>query len=93
MNAKSIQIGLRYIKIVWWELALQKTDSPVDMQEVLQMQKECKHRICKIYKENYEKWFSSDSDDAQYSPNVLKHYVFPHTAKKSDDTANRQPAF
>ncbi|MGI6478842.1 MAG: response regulator [Salinivirgaceae bacterium] len=73
-----------YKKIVWWELALQKTDSPVDMQEVLQMQKESANtEFAKYIKKNYEKWFSSDSDDRPIlSPNVLKHYVFPHIGKE-----------
>ncbi len=73
-----------YRKLLWWELALQNNYSPADMQEVLLMQKNTANtEFAKYIKKNYEKWFAAAGDDRPVlSPNVLKHYVFPHIGKE-----------
>ena len=69
-----------YKKLLMWELTLQDSDSPADMQNILQMQKETANtEFAKFIKRNYEKWFDpSTTDRPIMSPNVFKQYVFPH---------------
>ncbi|MDD2564103.1 MAG: PglZ domain-containing protein [Salinivirgaceae bacterium] len=69
-----------YKKLIWWELALQDSGSPEDMQEILLMQKTTANtEFAKFIKKNYESWFAPKFDERPImSPSVLKHHVFPH---------------
>lgn len=69
-----------YKHILRWEMALENSDSPADMREVLQMQKNTANtEFAKFIKKNYETWFSPNCQQRPVmSPSVLKHYLFPH---------------
>src|SRR5215216_1277481 len=71
-----------YKKLVYWELEMQKSDSP-EMQEVLQSQKsEANTEFFKFISRNYAKWMSPRSTDAPVmSHSLLQFKVLPHVEK------------
>src|SRR3977135_3487631 len=61
-----------YKKLVYWELEMEKSDSP-EMQEVFQTQKsEAKTEFFKFVSRNYAKWVSPKSSDGP----VMSHTLF-----------------
>lgn len=71
-----------YKKLVYWELEMQKSDSP-EMQEVLQSQKsEANTEFFKFVSRNYAKWMNPRSTDAPVmSHSLLQFKVMPHVEK------------
>jgi CheY-like chemotaxis protein len=71
-----------YKKLVYWELEIQKSDSP-EMQEVFFTQKqEANTEFFKFISRNYTHWISNKSSDAPImSHNLLKFKVLPHLEK------------
>ncbi len=73
-----------YKKLVYWELEMQKSDSP-EMQEVFNTQKhEANNEFFKFISKNYASWVSPKSEDAPImSHNLLKFKVLPHLQKNT----------
>ncbi len=71
-----------YKKLVYWELEMQKSDSP-EMQEVLQSQKsEANTEFFKFISRNYAKWMNPRSTDAPVmSHSLIQFKVLPHVEK------------
>jgi CheY-like chemotaxis protein len=71
-----------YKKLVYWELEMEKSDSP-EMQEVFQTQKsEANTEFFKFVSKNYAKWVNPKSDDGPVmSHNLIKFKVLPHIEK------------
>jgi CheY-like chemotaxis protein len=71
-----------YKKLVYWELEMEKSDSP-EMQEVFQAQKsEANTEFFKFISRNYTRWINPKSDDAPVmSHNLIKYKVLPHVEK------------
>lgn len=71
-----------YRKLVYWELEMEKTDSP-EMREVLQSQKqEANTEFFKFISRNYTKWLNPRSEDAPImSHTLMKNKVLPHVEK------------
>jgi CheY-like chemotaxis protein len=71
-----------YKKLVYWELEMQKSDSP-EMQEVLQSQKnEANTEFFKFISKNYAKWVNPKSAEAPVMSNTLFQFkVLPHVEK------------
>ena len=71
-----------YKKLVYWELEMQKSDSP-EMQEVFQTQKhEANTEFFKFISRNYASWVKPKSADSPImSHNLLQRKVFPHLEK------------
>src|SRR6478609_636974 len=71
-----------YKKLVYWELEMQKSDSP-EMQEVLQQQKsEANTEFFKFVSKNYASWVNAKSKDGPVmSHTLLKFKVLPHVEK------------
>src|ERR1700733_10755937 len=71
-----------YRKLVYWELEMEKSDSP-EMQEVFQSQKsEANTEFFKFISRNYASWVNPKSTDGPImSHNLLKYKVFPHLEK------------
>src|SRR6195256_3243190 len=71
-----------YKKLVYWELEMQKSDSP-EMQEVLQSQKsEANTEFFKFISRNYAKWMNEKSVDGPVMSHTLfKFKVLPHVEK------------
>src|SRR5436190_37155 len=71
-----------YKKLVYWELEMQKSDSP-EMQEVLQSQKnEANTEFFKFISRNYAKWVNPKSAEAPVMSNTLFQFkVLPHVQK------------
>ncbi|ULQ52560.1 bifunctional response regulator/alkaline phosphatase family protein [Flavihumibacter fluvii] len=71
-----------YKKLVYWELEMEKSDSP-EMQEVLQSQKqEANTEFCKFVSRNYLSWVNPKSSNAPIMSNTLfKFKVLPHIEK------------
>jgi CheY-like chemotaxis protein len=71
-----------YKKLVYWELEMEKSDSP-EMQEVLQTQKaEANTDFFKFISKNYATWVNPKSKDAPVMSNTLmKFKVLPHLEK------------
>src|SRR6478672_12285027 len=71
-----------YKKLVYWELEMQKSDSP-EMQEVLQSQKsEANTEFFKFVSRNYSSWVNPKSKDGPVmSHSLLKFKVLPHLEK------------
>ncbi|MCK5029184.1 MAG: PglZ domain-containing protein [Bacteroidales bacterium] len=66
-----------YKKLVYWELELEQNEE-AGMQEVFQMQKsDANKSFGRFIKNNYEQWFSNDSNKPMMSPNLIKERVFP----------------
>ncbi len=71
-----------YKKLVYWELEMEKSDSP-EMQEVLQSQKsEANTEFFKFVSKNYAKWVNPKSDDGPIMSHTLFQFkVLPHVEK------------
>src|SRR5260221_2422819 len=71
-----------YKKLVYWELEMQKSDSP-EMQEILQNQKsEANTEFFKFISRNYASWVSAKSVDGPVmSHTMFKFKVLPHLEK------------
>src|ERR1700755_3098169 len=71
-----------YKKLVYWELEMEKSDSP-EMQEVLQSQKsEANTEFFKFISRNYSSWVGPKSTAAPVmSHNLVKKTVLPHVEK------------
>jgi len=71
-----------YRKLVYWELEMEKSDSP-EMREVLHSQKqEANNEFFKFVSKNYPRWINPKSTDAPVmSHSLLQHKVFPHMEK------------
>lgn len=71
-----------YKKLVYWELEMEKSDSP-EMREVLQTQKsEANTEFFKFISRNYAKWLSPKSSEAPVmSHNLFQFKVLPHVEK------------
>jgi CheY-like chemotaxis protein len=71
-----------YKKLVYWELEMQKSDSP-EMQEVLQQQKgEANTEFFKFVSRNYASWISPKSGEGPVmSHNLFQFKVLPHVEK------------
>ncbi len=66
-----------YKKLVYWEMEIQKADSP-EMKEVLQSQKqEANTEFFKFISKNYADWMAGDEDAPIMSHNLLKEKVIP----------------
>jgi CheY-like chemotaxis protein len=69
-----------YKKLVYWEMEMEKSDSP-EMQEVFQTQKnEANTEFFKFISKNYTKWLKG-SDAPIMSPTLMKNKVFPQLEK------------
>src|SRR5258708_36154424 len=68
-----------YKKLVYWELEMQKSDSP-EMQEVLQQQKqEANTEFFKFISKNYARWMNPRTEDAPIlSHSLFQFKVLPH---------------
>src|SRR5690349_10422559 len=71
-----------YKRLVYWELEMEKSDSP-EMQEIFQSQKsEANTEFFKFISKNYARWINPKSDDAPVmSHNLIKYKVLPHVEK------------
>src|SRR6185503_5469478 len=71
-----------YKKLVYWELEMEKSDSP-EMREVLQSQKsEANTEFFKFVSRNYSRWVNPKGDDGPImSHSLLKFKVLPHVEK------------
>ncbi len=71
-----------YKKIVFWELAMKKSDSP-EMQEVFDSQKnEANTEFFKFISKNYASWVNPKSTACPIMSNsLMKYKVFPHLEK------------
>ncbi|HPG11186.1 MAG TPA: PglZ domain-containing protein [Chitinophagaceae bacterium] len=71
-----------YKKLVYWELEMQKSDSP-EMQEVLQSQKsEANTEFFKFVSKNYADWVDPRSTDSPVMSHTLFQFkVLPHVEK------------
>ena len=71
-----------YRKLVYWELEMEKSDSP-EMQEILKQQKEEANReFFKFVSRNYAQWADPKSAEAPIMSNTLfKYKVLPHVEK------------
>jgi CheY-like chemotaxis protein len=71
-----------YKKLVYWELEMEKSDSP-EMQEVLQTQKsEANTEFFKFISRNYGSWVKPKSVDGPVMSHTLMQFkVFPHLEK------------
>lgn len=71
-----------YKKLIFWELEMEKSDSP-EMQEVFQSQKqEANTEFSKFIGRNYASWVGPKAADAPIMSHTLLQYkVFPHLEK------------
>src|SRR5687767_13608419 len=71
-----------YRRLVYWELEMEKSDSP-EMQEVFQTQKsEANTEFFKFVSKNYARWVNPKSDEGPVmSHNLIKFKVLPHVEK------------
>jgi CheY-like chemotaxis protein len=71
-----------YKKLVYWELEMEKSDSP-EMIEILASQKEeANAEFFKFVSKNYTKWVNPKSDESPImSHNLFQFKVFPHVEK------------
>lgn len=71
-----------YKKLVYWELEMDKSDSP-EMQEVFQAQKnEANTEFFKFVSRNYAKWVNPKGDDGPVmSHSLFKFKILPHIEK------------
>src|SRR6185295_3366651 len=68
-----------YKKLVYWELEMQKSDSP-EMREVFESQKsEANTEFFKFISKNYSNWVIDNKGNVPIMSNtLLRHKVFPH---------------
>ena len=73
-----------YKKLVYWELEMQKSDSP-EMREVFESQKsEANTEFFKFISKNYSSWVLDNKGNAPIMSNtLLKYKVFPHLDKET----------
>jgi CheY-like chemotaxis protein len=73
-----------YKKLIYWELEMEKSDSP-EMMEILASQKEeANTEFFKFVSKNYAKWVNPKSDESPImSHNLMQFKVFPHVEKGS----------
>ncbi|HEX5025572.1 MAG TPA: response regulator [Agriterribacter sp.] len=71
-----------YKKLVYWELEMEKSDSP-EMREVFQSQKnEANTEFFKFVSRNYASWVDPKTADAPImSHTLLRHKILPHIEK------------
>jgi len=70
-----------YKKLVYWELEMEKSDSP-EMQEILQSQKqEANTEFFKFISRNYTSWIDPKNEAPIMSNNLLRYKVLPHVEK------------
>jgi CheY-like chemotaxis protein len=70
-----------YRKIVYWELEMQKSDSP-EMQDVLNSQKdEANNEFCKFVEKNYTKWIKAGQNGPVMSHTLMEKHLFPSLEK------------
>lgn len=71
-----------YRKLVFWEMEMQKTDSPA-MQEILASQKEeANQAFCKYVEKNYKAWIEGKgNDNPVLSHQILWQHVLPFMQK------------
>ena len=70
-----------YKKLVYWELEMEKSDSP-EMQEILQSQKqEANTEFFKFISRNYTSWIDPRNQGPVMSHNLLQYKVLPHVEK------------
>src|SRR3954465_4723357 len=70
-----------YKKLVYWELEMEKSDSP-EMQEILQSQKqEANTEFFKFISRNYTSWINPKNDAPIMSHTLLQYKVLPHVEK------------
>src|SRR3954469_19911105 len=70
-----------YKKLVYWELEMEKSDSP-EMQEILQSQKqEANTEFFKFISRNYASWINPKNDAPIMSNTLLQYKVLPHVEK------------
>src|ERR1700753_2156097 len=71
-----------YKKLVYWELEMEKSNSP-EMQEVFQTQKqEANTEFFKFISKNYANWLNGKSNDVPVmSHNLFKNKIFPQIEK------------
>jgi CheY-like chemotaxis protein len=70
-----------YKKLVYWELEMEKSDSP-EMQEILQSQKqEANTEFFKFISRNYASWISPKNDAPIMSNTLMQYKVLPHVEK------------
>lgn len=71
-----------YKKLVYWELEMEKSDSP-EMQEIFASQKaEANTEFFKFISKNYAKWVHPKSNDAPImSHNLFQYKILPHVEK------------
>ncbi|MBL7764460.1 MAG: response regulator [Chitinophagaceae bacterium] len=71
-----------YKKLVYWELEMEKTDSP-EMMEIFASQKEeANNAFCKYIEKNYSKWINGKGNDAPVmSHTLMTEHVFPQLEK------------
>lgn len=71
-----------YKKLVYWELEMEKSDSP-EMREVFQTQKnEANTEFFKFVSRHYGKWVNPKGDDGPImSHTLIKYKVLPHVQK------------
>jgi CheY-like chemotaxis protein len=71
-----------YKKLVYWELEMEKSDSP-EMREVFQTQKnEANTEFFKFVSRHYSKWVNPKGDDGPIMSHTLfKYKVLPHVEK------------
>ena len=69
-----------YRRLVYWELELAETQSPMD--DMLRMQKEeANHSFARFISRNYEHWVNHPDDRPTMSPDEMKRCVFPRLSK------------
>src|SRR3954451_914663 len=70
-----------YKKLVYWELEMEKSDSP-EMQEILHSQKqEANTEFFKFISRNYASWLDPKNNAPVLSHNLLQFKVLPHVQK------------
>jgi len=71
-----------YKKLIYWELEMEKSNSP-EMQEILSSQKsEANSEFFKFVSKNYSKWINPKTTDAPImSHNLMQLKVLPHIEK------------
>lgn len=70
-----------YKKLVFWELKLEQTQSP--MREVLAAQKaEANRLFSKFVKKHYERWIVERDERPVMSPDLFEQFVFPSVQSK-----------
>jgi CheY-like chemotaxis protein len=70
-----------YKRLVYWELEMEKSNSP-EMQEVFQTQKqEANTEFFKFISKNYASWLTGKIDAPVMSHNLFKHKILPQIEK------------